>query len=149
MDPESSSFSPSIRKRPRIIYLAAVIYLLFSIFGWLRFQQATAGATWLKALDISPPQPYIALTGISWGLAGLLAAIAIFMGWRSGPRLALGAAGFFVISYWVDFGLFNQSPIQFESLIVEILASLSGLLGATFLPRLPRPRRFFDETSGD
>jgi hypothetical protein len=149
MDPESSFFSKSIRKRPRFITMAVVIYLLFSIFGWLRFQQATDGATWLKALDISPPPPYIALTGISWGLVGLLAAIAIFMGWRSGPRLALGAAGFFVISYWIDFGLFNQSPVQIESLMVEIIASLSGLLAATFLPRLPGPRRFFDETSGD
>ena len=149
MDPKSLSPSPLMRKRPLLIKLAAIIYLLFSTFGWLRFQQATAGAAWLNALGISPPPPYIALTGISWGLAGLLAAIAIFLGWRSAPRLALAAASLIVISYWLDFGLFNQSPIQFGSLIVEIMVSLFGLLAAAFLPRLPGPRRFFDETSGD
>jgi hypothetical protein len=149
MPHQPSPSSTTIRKRPRFITLAAVIFLLFSTFGWLRFQQAVVGSAWLNTLNIFPPPPYFALTGALWGLVGLLTAIALFTGWRSAPRITLIAAGFFVLSYWLDYLLFNQSPAAFQSLIFEITISLLGLLFAAFLPRLPGSRRFFNESSGN
>jgi len=136
-------------KRPRLIKLAAIIYLLISMFGWLRFQQAIAGSAWLHALAIFPPYPYIALTGMAWGLAGLSAAITIFIGWRFAPQLALIVTGFIVATYWLDFVLFNQSPVQLNDILFELIVSLAGLLAIIILPRLPGPKRFFDEKSGN
>lgn len=136
------------RKRPRIITLAALVYLLFSILGWLRFQQTISASEWLNGLDIFPPPIYIALTGTSWGLIGLWAAVALFMGRRSAPLLAQIAAAFIVTSYWLDYFLFSQPPFHLKNNVFEIIISLFGLLAAACLPRLPASQRFFNETSG-
>lgn len=90
-------------KRPRIVTFLALAVLIYTGFYWTRFYQATfAQKTFLETLPLPISPLYLQITGLVFGLTGLLCFIGLWQGLRWAPWatkiLAIGTAVF----SWTD-----------------------------------------------
>ncbi|HVN54031.1 MAG TPA: hypothetical protein VMT46_06845 [Anaerolineaceae bacterium] len=131
------------RRRPFGITLLALGFLGVGILGWLRFGQALAQWNLLVELDAWPGPLYLAVGGAVWGSLGILVALALAAGSRSGPLLAQGAVLFFLLTYWVDRLISVWIGNPFANWPILLVLSLAAA-GLTFwLVTRPANRDFF------
>ena len=84
------------------MWLIVLAYLWFTLFGWTRLLTSILNWYWLNFAGVSPGPLYLAVTGVLWGVAGL---VALAWLWLYLPRYRLvgaGAAVFFAVTYWAD-----------------------------------------------
>jgi len=131
------------RRRPFLIWL---IFILFLVLGWLgvvRVWQAVAEWNWLAGYGLRVSPLYLAASGAAWAVAGLLPAIGIWFRRRWslwGGRVAvILAAGM----YWADRLVFAVSPSDRANLFFA--AGLTAFLVFYVLGvfSLPATRQYF------
>jgi hypothetical protein len=103
-----------VRERPARmpsfrIRLLALVFVLLSGLGWVRFEQALAHWSLLLEFGARPGPLYIAAGGALWGLAGLPAAFGLLTCRRWGPSLARWIALIYPLTYWADRLLFASA----------------------------------------
>ena len=90
------------------IWLTAVLFALAAFFGFSRTFQSLLYSDLLAAYHTYPPPPYGVVTGLLWGLAGLLASFSMWKGWHA-RRIAAWTAAGMALTYWADRLLFSPS----------------------------------------
>lgn len=98
----------SVRGRGRRSLLA-LVFLYFSLLGWLRLGAALTDASLLTSLGIRPGPLYLAAGGVLWGVTGLAGAVlmAFIVPWQEVGVRVVGLV--FTLSYWVDRLAFTRS----------------------------------------
>lgn len=90
------------------VWLTAALFALAAFFGFSRAYQGFVYSDLLAAYHTHPTPPYWVVTGLLWGLAGLLASFSVWSGWHT-RRIAYWTAGGMAVTYWADRLLFSQS----------------------------------------
>lgn len=138
----SEQFQP-LRKRSFWVSLLAGIFLLLSILGWIRLQQAVAYWGLLEQLGAWPGPLYIAVGGILWGIAGLVPAWGLWSASRWGARAAWIAAPVFPLTYWADRLWFSPGAGPFASwpFVLAVTAAWLVFVFAVLARARPRVRK--------
>ena len=89
-------------KRPFSVTLLVWVVLSFTVLNWLRFTEVLRLWRFLATLEPAPPLFYLALIGLSWGVAGSALVWGLFLGRAWAPRLMQGAAILYTLYYWAD-----------------------------------------------
>lgn len=132
-------------RRPFLLSLLAIAFLLFAVNGFIRFGAALANWDVLTAAGMRPGPIYPALTGAAYGLSGLAAALGLWLGWQKAGRLARGLALFYAAWYWIDKLFIATNPIARTNWPAALLIT-GGLLAAVFgCLQLHRVRLFLHE----
>lgn len=132
-------------RRPFLLSLLAIAFLLFAVNGFIRFGAALANWDVLTAAGMHPGPIYPALTGAAYGLSGLAAALGLWLGWQKAGRLARGLALFYAAWYWIDKLFIATNPIARTNWPAALLIT-GGLLAAVFgCLQLHRVRLFLHE----
>lgn len=105
----------------------AVAFFLLAVMGWLRFEQALQNWNLLVELGAWPGPFYIAVTGIAWGLVGLVPFFGLLRRKSWAPAAARLAAFFFVLTYWVDKLWIDRSSTRLSNWPFALGASLIWL----------------------
>ena len=114
-DPAQVPGSPSAQTetstpRPSLLKLLQSVFLGLSVLGWVRLGQALAGWNLQVELLGRPLVYYLVLSGLLWGLLGLLVAGLL---WRR-SELAIPAAWagsiLFPLAFWLERFLLVRSP---------------------------------------
>ena len=138
------SKTKSKTKRSFFLKLLILAFMLLSLMGWLRLEQALQYWTFLKELGISPGPFYIAFGGALWGTAGLASALALWLRQPYAPLLAGGTAVFCTLWYWADRLFLAQNSLVNLNWPFALIINL-GLLFFVFLVlALPRQKSFFN-----
>ena len=88
-------------RRPTSVTLYALAVLTFAAFYLVRFYNALAQWEYLEdLLSFSPA--YLAVTGLVWGLAGLLLAWSLWFGWQEAQNLFWFVFLGYGIYFWLD-----------------------------------------------
>ncbi len=90
------------------IWLTAALFALVAFFGFSRAYQSLLYSDLLSAYHTHPAPPYGVVTGLLWGLAGVLACFSVWTGWHA-RRIAYWTAGGLALTYWADRLLFSRS----------------------------------------
>jgi len=77
-------------------------FVLCSLAGWLRFQQAIQGWTWLRQWLTAVDPLYLLLGGAVWGIAALVAVVGLLQRSAWGAPVSRLAAVGMAVSYWLD-----------------------------------------------
>ncbi len=129
--------------RPILLKALVVIFLALSWYGWWRLYGAVAYASFLSAYLSAAMLIYIGASGVVWGLAGLGAALALWVGMPIAPIFARAAAAGCFIWYWLDRLLLTQSSLSKTNQLFMLVFSIAALAFAFVVPALPRSRSFF------
>ena len=138
-----------LHRRPWIILLPALGFLLFAIRGFQRFGGALASWELLQRVGMRPGPGYLALTGAVYGLSGLAVALGLWFGWRKAGRLGRGLAFFYTAWYWIDKMLIRQneaSRTNWPFMLIVSLLLLGVALGSLYLPAV---RHYLGETEAE
>ncbi len=112
--------------------------------GWLRVIGAAQEWALLLQLDLSVSPIYLVAGGVLWGLAGLPAAVGLWLGKSWAPWAARGAAVFFAASYWLDRLAFSQPAIAQPNWPFALGVTLAGLGYAFTILALGAGRSYFE-----
>lgn len=129
--------------RPFLLKILVVIFLALSWFGWWRLYGAVSYASFLSAYLSDAMLVYLGVSGALWGLAGVAAAILLWVGIPIAPIFSRAAAAGCFIWYWLDRLFLSQSSLSKTNQLFVLMVSLAALAFAFFVPALPRSRRFF------
>ncbi|HEX9018232.1 MAG TPA: hypothetical protein VF806_03550 [Anaerolineaceae bacterium] len=128
LDPSLRDLAPVQPKRSFFLGLLIVGYALFSLAGWVRLVETILDWHWLSFAGLWPGPLYLAVTGVLWGLVGLVGAIWL---WRrvNGWRLAgSGVALLLALTYWVDQLLVASLDRYGSNALFGALITFLGLL---------------------
>ena len=137
-----SEIKPQI-KRSFLLKLLVLAYLLLSLMGWLRLEQALQYWGFLKELGVFPGPFYIAFGGAVWGAAGLACALALWLRRPFAPLLAYTAALFCTLWYWADRLFLAQNSLANLNWPFALGVNLLLLLFIFLVLALPRQKKFF------
>lgn len=115
-------------KRPFLAWFLMLESLLFSIIGWLRFQQALVYWDWFQPPFLSVSPLYLVISGVLWGVVGLTAVLMLWFRWHPAQLFAHLAVGFYVLWYWTDRMLLTASSDAQANLVFSIMVTLCLLL---------------------
>ena len=121
-------------------------FILLSILGWLRFEQAMLNWQLLIELGAVPGPAYIAAGGVLWGLAGLGPAWGLWSRKPWAVRLSQIAGPVYPVTYWADKLAFNQNPQGFQNWPFALGLTVIWL-GLIYLG-LPRARSSYPHEQG-
>ena len=91
-------------KRPLSATLLTWLVLIIASSNWLRVIEVLRQWTFLQSLSPNPPVPvlYLGITGLIWGLLGVILVWGLFLGRSWAPRLMQFAAPIYAAYYWLD-----------------------------------------------
>jgi hypothetical protein len=125
-----------------------VIFLALSLLGWVRLGQGLAGWSLQVELLGRPLAGYLVLSGLLWGLLGLLVAGLLWR--RSEMAIPAAWAGSIVypLAYWLERFLLVRSPEEWTNWPFMLGATLLWLLlaGWTLVRRQTRAYLAKEET---
>jgi hypothetical protein len=124
----TAQISHSRPKRSLTLKALAVGMLVFSLFGWLRTQQAISNWGFLIQLGIQPGPLYLALGGALWGLLGLTAAASLWYRLAWTVVFTETTALVFAASYWLDRLALSRSAVSQTNLFFAIGLTAIGLI---------------------
>lgn len=123
---------PARRKRSIWHKLLLAGLLGLSLSGWLRLYQSINLWADLQAIGLQPGPLYLAVSGGLIGLAGLAAALSLWLRTRQAARLAGGVVAAWLAWNWIDKLWIASSPLALDNWPFALAASLL-LLVYTFL----------------
>ena len=145
----SGTINPmKLRRRPWIIILLVITFLLFATQGFQRIYGALADWELLQSVGLRPGPAYLALTGAVYGLSGLAVALALWFGWRKAGRLGRGMVIFYFAWFWIDKMLISQNPaskINWPFAAIVSLLTLGLVLGGLWLGPVRQYLRELDQ----
>lgn len=123
-----------IFKRPWIIFVLAVGFSIFSLVAFIRFYEALALRQVLASLPVTVSPLYLALTGLFWGIFGVITVVGLWRikkwGLNAARILAVTYAGY----YWINQVFVGTSEIRSSNwpflggVTVVLLAAVLGSL---------------------
>ena len=134
-------------RRPFLLSLLAIAFLLFAGSGFLRLGGALVNWDLLAAAGMRPGPIYPALTGAAYGLSGLAVALGLWFGWQKAGRLARGLALFYAAWYWIDKLFIAGNPIARTNWPAALVISLGLLAAVIGILQLRRVRLFLHEVN--
>lgn len=119
-----------IFNRPWLIWILIVLLVLFSVFQWVRFGEALANWDFLISLQLAASPLYLALTGLGWGVFGVVVLWRLWIGKKNARRLAGILTVTFVLYYWFEQLVLMDSPLRKTNwgFIAVVTAVLTGLV---------------------
>lgn len=132
-------------RRPTIVTLLALLVLTIGGINLIRVAQALLQWSFLEELlPISPA--YFALTGIIWGLLGLVLVWGLWRGESWAPKLLRVTSLIYIIYIWVDRLLVrNPSSRSTNQLLVALLSVLLVIIIFLILSR-KNVKAYFGDT---
>lgn len=118
------------RRRPASVTILALIVLMIAVLNLVRFLTAIRQFGLLvKILSISPV--YLALTGLVWGVLGVLLFLGLWKGFNWAYRFGRLGIILYVSYFWIDRILVRSSPERWTNL--PCLAGITvGFLAGMF-----------------
>ncbi len=110
--PVGDTPSPS---RPFLVKLLAAIFLLLSILGWVRMEQAIQNAAFIDQYASAGLPIFLGLSGLVWGLVGLPAVWGLWQGRGWVMRATWIAAAVYPTLYWLNWLFAVQAPESREN----------------------------------
>jgi hypothetical protein len=101
-----------IFNRPWIVFVQFVSGLLFSFAAWIRFAEALKLWDFLKGLPLAVSPLYHAVSGLIWGLAGLVVCFWVWQGSSKAPAALRILSVTFALYYWTNQFLVMTSDIR-------------------------------------
>jgi len=97
------------RKRPRGVTILALLVLYTTIFNLARFYQAIH--KWFLLQQFLPFSPlYLIISGLIWGLIGLVIFWILWRGFAWAPKIAIGGITLYMLFFWFDRLLMPSYP---------------------------------------
>jgi hypothetical protein len=146
-EPGLANSETQARRRPSGVTLLSGLVLTFAAINLVRMSQAVI--RWQFLEDLLPIAPiYLVITGLAWGVFGLITAVMIFWGKRSAPWLAAGLYFGYSGYYWIDRIFMPGYPGKNGSWPFLLMVNCGlGLWGCWILTR-PKARKFFEGLHG-
>ena len=126
-----------------LLWLLIAWLLFFSLLGWLRLYGALSQWWWLHTLNLSVSPLYLAAGGATWGLAGLLAGLGVWLRQRWAPLAVRLASAFFAASYWLDRLAAGRGGNLQPDWPFALIMTLMGLAFAWGIFSFPHTRKIF------
>jgi uncharacterized membrane protein YuzA (DUF378 family) len=134
---------PSL-KRPLSVTLLTWVVLIITALNWLRLIEVTRRWTFLQSLSPALPTLYLAITGLIWGLLGVVLVWGLFLGRSWSPKLMQITGALYAAYYWFD-RFVMADPSAISSRWPFALGLTSILLVYTFwIFSRPKTRQFFN-----
>ena len=89
-------------KRPFSATILTWLVLIIASLNWLRVIQVLRQWTFLQSISPNPPVLYLGITGLIWGLLGVILVWGLFLGRSWAPRLMQFTAPVYTAYYWLD-----------------------------------------------
>ena len=115
MNPPSLASDTSSPSRPFLVKLLVAIFLLLSILGWVRLEQAIQNAAFIDQYASAGLPVYLGLSGLVWGLIGLPAVWGLWLGREWVAWAAWIAAAIYPILYWLNWLFAVRAPESREN----------------------------------
>ena len=131
--------------RTWLLRLLVLGYLVVAWFGWVRLYAMIANGNVLGQYLSQGMQVYIAVSGAVLGLAGLIAALAVWFGMPFASRVSRSAALGCFIWFWFDYLFLTQSPLSRTNLPFALTFTLFALIFAWVVPVLPGEKSFLQK----
>jgi hypothetical protein len=128
--------------RTFLLYLLIFGYLVLAWFGSVRCYAVFDYKSLLNSYLSQGMLAYIAIGGAIWALAGLAAAVTLWIGSTSATRLSRCAALACFLWYWFDYLFMSQSSLSKTNWLFSLIATLLALSMAWWVPILPKERKF-------
>jgi hypothetical protein len=126
VEKKSVTGSESKRKRPWIITYLSILVFLFGFFHLLRFFQTLFQWAILDDLPLSISPLYLVITGVVWGLSGLVLGWSLWTGRSWAQNFCLIHSLVYAAYFWIDLiWIAEPSTIQTRwlfNLIITLLA---------------------------
>lgn len=144
-DPEfhSSIFDQHV-PRPFRVTLLALGVLSIAVLNLFRLVQTIQEWSFLSGLLTIPPL-YLALSGLGWGLVGLVLAGGLWLGRPWAPRLTRLASLAYCLYYWLDRLLLVNPAIWRTNLPFTAGATLILLIIVLWILSVRKVKAFFGE----
>ncbi len=91
------------------LWVLVIILLVGALEGFLRLQAAIYTWSVLASVGITPGPLYLAISGATWGLALLVAAVGLFIRQRWAPGYTRIVVVVLALAYWADRLAFTRS----------------------------------------
>ncbi len=102
--------NPSLKKRSAVLIILSLVMLFISVFGWLRFVEGISGWMFLQEIGPAVLPLYLGVSGLIWGITGIVAAFGIWFHQRWALILLACGVGIFTIWYWLDRIILSANP---------------------------------------
>lgn len=99
---ESKAHASPPQKRPFSVTLLGILVLSYTTLYWMRFYEAVSNWDFLSTLLAYPPPIYFVITGLLWGLVGLVICWSLWSGKAWAPKATWIAMTAFTLLYWID-----------------------------------------------
>ncbi len=116
-----------------------IVFLLLSLNGWLRLQQAVSYWSILEQLKLYPSGLYLAITGGLMGLSGLAAGLVLWFRRPGADWVALAVAVTWLAMTWVERLALAATPAASSNWPFMLGVTILALI-AVGLPVIRRPR---------
>lgn len=123
--------------------ILALGVLTVTLFFWVRFYQAIRIEAFIASLSPSVSPAYLMLTGLIFGLAGIPAALGLWIGRAWAPRAVYGLASALAAYYWLDFAFFVVSDAARGSWPLAAGATVLAVGWVFWVLGRPAARTFF------
>lgn len=110
-------------------------FALFALFGWMRLWGSLVNWHWLQYLQVWTGPFYLALTGLLWGLLGLVPLIYRSLRRPRAEWVDLGTAFVLALTYWIDRLAFRTAEARTNDLFAILITLL--LLGIVMIQARP------------
>lgn len=125
--------------RPSLVTLLALGVLILAAASWMRFFLALS----LPDLPLSVPVWYLALVGIVWGAAGVIATVGLVIGRPWAPVITRWGGVVYVVWLWADRFLLARSDYAARIRPFEFALSLLLLGCSWWILRRPASTEYF------
>lgn len=134
-------------ERPFSVTLLLFGVLINAVFYINRFYQALKLWDFLTKLPLSISPIYFILTGLLFGMAGLIVAWGLWVGGSWAPRATRVYVLAIAVYYWLDRLLIVNSEISRESSLISVIGTIVILPLTFWVLMRSRSRSYFEEIS--
>lgn len=110
MDNPQGSITPTRRRRPFVIILMCLVFLLWTGLGWLRFSRLLVDQGLIQSILPTGFYWYLLFSGLAWGLIGLPTLWGLWRGSVWMGKILWIAALFYPLHYWIERLFLWQDP---------------------------------------
>jgi len=129
--------------RPFSVTLLSDLVLILSVYQLARGGWAFAQFDYLQSLLPFSPV-YLVISGLFWGLTGLILFWWFWQGMRAGRWLLIGYSGLFSLYYWLDRALMPGYPGRNMNWLYVAVVNIFMLGWVIWVCTRPKVRNFFE-----
>ena len=131
------------RQRPSVVTLLALGVLILTSLNGVRFVSAITTWDLLADLMLRPGPLYIAATGLTWTVGGLIVFLGLWLGLKWARFATLCFSGLYAAYYWLDRLIF-QAAVPRANLSFVLIATFVLLIFTAVTVITPGSRKYFE-----